>query len=541
MKERLKKIVVMTLVLAMTVGLVACGSSSGGDASSSSGGTDNVVTVGVTDVLSSVNPLLMDATEVVKYALSLEFLPLVELNKDVEFEGMLASDITTEDNQVFTINLDPDAVWSDGEAVTSEDVLFTFRCWASPAIGNTSMNISLIEGTDDSGYVADDATDVSGIVAVDEKTVQITTKSQMSLDTFQNLYGRYMLILPQHVLGEVAMEDLASYDWFNSPTVVSGPYKITDVDLNHYVTYEANDKYFKGAPKIGNLAINVYEPSQILSGLQSGEIDVVQQTMANILQEDYESIRGLENVTSYDGAPVTTQSMFFNTETISNAKARQAILCAIDRENLVENFLGGNGEVVDGFVVSKSPYYDSSVTPTAYDLDKAKSLMAEAEAEGFDTSKEYSFYINSGDTTFSNVATYLVEQFKELGLTLKIQTVDINTLMTVAGERSFDLMAVQYTYSPVDVYTDASWLISADGWTGFDNEGVLTALAATQSTTDAAAITQAYKDLDVIMQQEVPMINAYTITALGATSNRVQNATPDVFGTFNNVQEWELQ
>ena len=55
---------------------------------------NKVVNIAVTGTISSVNPLLIDATEVMKYALSLEFLPLVELNRELEFVPQLAQSIT---------------------------------------------------------------------------------------------------------------------------------------------------------------------------------------------------------------------------------------------------------------------------------------------------------------------------------------------------------------------------------------------------------------------------------------------------------------
>ena len=51
---------------------------------------EKVVNVGVTSTLTTLNPLAMDNTEIVKYAASLVFLPLVELNADLEFVPQLA-------------------------------------------------------------------------------------------------------------------------------------------------------------------------------------------------------------------------------------------------------------------------------------------------------------------------------------------------------------------------------------------------------------------------------------------------------------------
>ena len=64
-----------------------------------------IVNIGVTSSLNTLNPLLMDGVEVNKYATGLMFLPLMELNADMEFEGMLADSITAEDETIFWYTL----------------------------------------------------------------------------------------------------------------------------------------------------------------------------------------------------------------------------------------------------------------------------------------------------------------------------------------------------------------------------------------------------------------------------------------------------
>lgn len=495
-------------------------------------------TIAVTGTIGTLNPLLMDNTEVVKYATSLTFLPLVELNQNLEFVGQLADEITTEDNRTFTIKLNEAATWSDGVPVTSADVLFTFLAWSSPESGNTGLNMYAIEGIGDDGYTEPGATEISGIKIIDDKTLTITTKWETALYTFENNYGRYVLILPEHILGSVPKDQLLTYEWFNAPDVVSGPYFITEFDLNHYVHYTANANYWQGVPKIKYLNINVLTSSQLLSGLMAGEIDLIQQTMGDILLEDYENIRALNNVTTYTGTPVTNQSIFINVDNVSDVRIRQALLYGIDRETILNELVKGNGEIVDAFLCSASPYYDETLGVTAYDPEKAAALIAEAKADGADTN--ITWHVNSGDTTFVQAASFIAAQFAELGLDIEIKTVDLATLMTVANNFEIDVMSVQYTYAPVDPYTDVAWLLSADGWTRYQNDEVANSLLESQALIDQDEITARYLLVDQKVQQDVPMISAYIISALGATSSRLINATPDVFGTFINVHEWDI-
>ena len=521
----------LSLVLAVTLALAMTGCASG-----SKGGS--TVNIGVTDSLGGVNPFIIDQTEINKYAIDLIFLPLMELDQDLNFQGMLADSITTEDNINFLVHIDDKATWSDGKPVTAADVEYTVLRLASPVVNNTTLMLYAFEGVGDDGFVEKGATGIDGIQVIDDKTVQFTSKYPMALTTFQNTYARYLHIMPKHVIEKFSEEELTTADWFNHPDVISGPYFLKDYDNDHYISYEANADYWKGAPKIEKLNFKIVDASQIYSGLQSGEIDITHHTMTAIPQEDYDSIEALENVEVVYGSPITNQSAFVQTKNIPDAKVRQALLYAIDRQQLVDQLLKGHGEVVDGFLSSVSPFYDDSITPFSYDPEKAKELLAEA---GWDGSKTLKFFVNSGDSTFVNGAQVLVAQWAQVGINVEVQTVDLATLMTKAGTDEYDIMAVQYTYAPVDPYPDVSWLLSGeDSWTGYSSDEINAALEGTQQTSDVEEIKELYSVVDKKVQEDVPMFSVYIISAQGAVNKRLSGAKPSVYGFFNNVQNWEI-
>ena len=445
------------LTAAMGITAVGCGTSGGNTGSQPQGEnaaatevaevSDDIVNIGVTDTLGTLNPLLMDGGEINKYATSLMFLPLVELNSKLEFEGEIADSVTTEDNKNFIVHIDEKATWSDGEKITADDVVYTALRLTSPVIGNTSMMYYVFEGVGDDGFTEEGAESIDGIKAIDDATVQFTTKDEMSLTTFENSYARYLMTLPKHVIEQYSEEELKTVDWFNHPDVVSGPYMVTDFDVDHYISYKANENYWKGAPKIAKLNIKIVSGSQLYAGLQSGEIDITQPTMSVIPQEDYDSIEGLSNVNVVYGEPVTNQSVFIQTKNVPDVRVRQAMLYAIDRKMVLEQLLKGKGEVVDGFLSSASPFYDDGIVPVEQDVEKAKELLAEA---GWDGSQTLRFYVNSGDGAFVNAANVFVAQWAAVGIKVEVQTVDFATLMSVAGTNDYDILAVQYTYAPVD-------------------------------------------------------------------------------------------
>lgn len=544
MRNLMKK--VLTLITIVTVAGAFVGCASGGKDTSSTTQTTEVnsaaqagiVNIGVTDSLGGVNPLTIDQTEINKHAVGLMFLPLVELDNELNFQNMLADSITTEDNQNFVVHIDENATWSDGTPVTAYDVEYTFLRLASRTVNNMTLMLYAFEGVGDDGFIEDDATSVAGVQVLDDKTVQFTSKAPMALTTFQNTYARYLHTLPKHVLEQYAAEELLTLDWFNHPDVVDGPYILTEYDANHYISYEANKDYWKGAPKIEKLNIKIVDGSQVYAGLQSGEIDITHHTLTAIPQEDYESIEALENVSVVYGTPVTNQSVFVQTKNLPDARVRQALVYAIDRNQILEQLMKGHGEVVDGFLSSASPFYSDSIEPMEYNPEKAKELLAEA---GWDGSQKLTFYVNSGDSTFVNAAQVMVAQWAAVGITVEVKTVDLANLMTVAGTTDYDMLAVQYTYAPVDPYPDVTWLLGGEGsWTGYSDDEINAALENTQMTSDIDEIRDLYTVVDTKVQADVPMFSAYIISAQGAVNKRLTGAQPTVYGFFNDVQNWEL-
>lgn len=538
MMKRMKRYIALLLSAVLAVmAMTGCG---GKNDSTGTGDTSQgkIVNVGVTNTLETLNPLLMNGGEINRYATSLMFLPLVELDSELNFEGMLADSITTEDNRNFVVHINEDAVWSDGTPITAEDVEYTALRLASPVIANTAMMYYVFEGVGDDGFVEEGATSVDGIKVLDEKTIRFTTKEPMSLTTFQSSYARYLMTLPKHVIEQYSEAELSTAEWFTKPDVISGPFFVTDYDVDHYISYEANPDYWRGAPKIDKLNIKIVEGSQLYAGLKSGEIDITQQTMSDIPIEDYESIEALENVEVVYGSAVTNQSMFIQTANVSDVKVRQAMLYAIDREQILEQLLKGHGEIVDGFLSSASPFLDESITPVSYEPEKAKQLLKEAN---WDESRKLKFYINSGDSIFVNAAMIIAAQWEAVGIKTEIQTVDFATLMDVSGTGEFDILAVQYTYPPVDPYVDMAWLLGGEGsWTGYGDAAIDKALADTQLTSDIEETTQLYSYVNKKVQEDVPMISAYVISAQGAVSKRLTGATPSVYGFFNDVQNWDI-
>lgn len=539
MKKIRKQLLSMILIFTMVTGLTACGKNAVDENTTPSVANTNIVNIGATDSLGTLNPLNMDWTFINVYATSLMFLPLMVFNNDATAEGMLAESVTTEDNITFHITLKDDVVWSDGEPVTTDDVIFTVLRMTSPEVANYNFGFYTFKGFDENGLSPSGATEVEGMVKIDDKNMEFIAKDKMSLQTFINNVCTWICILPSHVLEDVPADQLLSYDWFNHPDVVNGPYILDSYDSSHYISYSANSNYYLGKPKIDKLNIKIVAGSEILAGLKSGEIDFVQPSMCSVPIEDWTNIEALENVTTEYTDAVTDQMTLINTSKITDARVRQAIVYSIDRETIVNQLLQGHGEIIDGFVCSLSPYYDSSKATIPYDPEKAKELLSEA---GWDGSQVINYYVNSGDNAMVKAAQIIEQYMETVGFQVEIHTVDFATLMEVGGTDEVDMFTVQYTITPNDYYGDIYGLVDREGsWSGgYMNEQLDAALQATQSTNDPEEIKGLYRTIDDIVIEDVPMFSLYFINNMGVVSKRLKNANPTVYGALKNVQDWEF-
>ena len=509
-----------------------------------------MLTIATTNQLSTLNPLQMNWNFVDMYATSLEFLPLAVLDDNYEFTPMLVESITTDDNLTFHVKVADNAAWSDGEPVTSDDIIWTILKMTSPAVANTHFDFSMIKGLE-SGLSEEGADSVEGLVKVDDKDLDIVLNRPMALSTFLNNLATWILILPKHALEDIPDDQLVGNAWFNAPTVVSGPYMATEEDLAHYVTYKANENYFLGAPKIETVNLQVYDGSSVLAALQTGDVQFVHPAICDIPYQDRDAVENLDGFAVTYAKPITNEMTFFNCHNLPDVNLRKAIVEAIDRDTIVSSLLPNNGQRGDGWIPqADTTFYDASAMETIpYDPEDAKALLAKSDYNG----ETLEWYVNSGDSVLVNAATIAQQNLLAVGINVEIQTVDFDTLTgQIAGSDKYDMFSVQYTITPIDYYADVNSLANAvygpqedtdepeRSWTGdFYSDEFNDILQATQ-TADADQLKQLYIQMQNFTVENVPMFSLYFLGSAGVVSDRLSNATPSFFGAFNNIQDWEL-
>ena len=535
------KLSLVSLLVFMLIVLTACGNTSTEIDESvplAQEQGNKVVNVGVTYAPSNINPL--NPTGLVStYVANLLFLPLVDVDSELNFQPMLADSITTEDNKTFTINLNKTAVWSDGTPVTADDVIYTLQLMTNEKVASTLAYVfAIIEGVGENGYVTDGQTSVSGVAKVDDHTLTITTKQPTTLTIFQDTVGRYLLTLPKSELENIEVSEINKSEFMQYPTVTSGPFMLSEFNRDQYVAMIPNEKYFKGAPKIDQLNFKVLDSTAIAAQLKTGEIDMNIPSAGVIPVSDYELVKGLSHVTTTYGEPLATQYMYINEDVFADAKVRQAISYAINRELIVNNLLKGAGEVIDGFFSSISPYKNEEIKPVAYNPELAKQLLAETD---FDTSKTYTVSVISGDATLEQAASIMAENLKAVGINVELQMLDFGSINEKIMNKDYEIAIFTISIVPINPLADITFYVGPNNLNNYDSVRVNEILSSLAQETNEVVIKALYDELQVILQEDVPMPSIYATTALGAVNNRVQGASASDFGMFINVHEWNVQ
>lgn len=538
-KPAIRTALALALAASLTV-LSACGSNDNGtgtDSGQPSADGEKTINIGVTYALSGINPLSPNGV-VSTYVDELMFPPLVELDSDLKFKPMLADSIETTDNKTFTIKLNPEARWTDGSPVTADDVIFTLNLMTNAIVASNNANLfSIIEGLDNSGYLPDGKTSIDGVARIDDRTLTVTTKAPTTLAIFEDTIGRNLMTLPQEALKDIAPEDLKHSEFMQKPTVTDGPYKTVDIDDNHYVQMEANQDYFRGAPKIDRLNFKVLQETAVFDQLKSGKIDMNIPSAGVIPISDYDKIKSLKNVKTVNGPSIAMQFMYINEKVVPDAKQRQAISYAMNRQRIIDKLLKGAGEAVDGYFTSYSPYRDQRLKPVTYNLGKAKSLLKES---GWDSGKALTLSVLSGDSTLEQASNMIAENLKAAGVNVKIQMTDLSTLLDKLVKMDYDLCIQPVSLSPINPLPDVAYFLQEGNPIGYKNDEAEKLLTALASEVDEAKIQDEYTQLQRIVAQDVPMPSIYATKALGAVNNRVTGATPKDFGMFINVNEWDV-
>ncbi len=328
---------------------------------------------------------------------------LVETDKDMNIINDIAVDYNvSNDNIVWTFDIRDDVYFTDGEKLTSEDVVFTF---------NTAKT---------SGSVVD-LTAMKEVVAVDDDTVQFTLNYPQSAFIYTVAATG---IVPSHLYNE---------NYGENP-IGSGPYILKQWDKGQQIILEANEKYYGDVPKIKKVTILFMTEDAAFAAAQSGQLDVAV-TTANFADNEIKGMK-LTSIQSIDNRGITLpvvpdigetteQGYKIGNNVTSDIAIRQSLSYGIDRNMLVENVLNGYGR--PAYSECDGMPWGSDYAVIDYDFEKAVDILEKAgwideDGDGIREKNgikaEFKLLYNAGDSVRQTLSVAVSQEAEKLGINI---------------------------------------------------------------------------------------------------------------------------
>jgi ABC-type transport system substrate-binding protein len=283
------------------------------------------------------------------------------------------------DGLTYTFKLRKGVKFTNGREVVASDVKYSIERAVDPKTqGPGAGFFGAIKGFD--AVTGGTSTTLDGIAAPDDQTV-VFTLSRPDATFLHVLAINFASVVPKEAV-EAAAGD------FGKMPVGSGTFVLKEWTVGQRLVFERNPDYFvKDMPHIDKFTVEVgQEPLVALLRLQKGEVDIAGDGVppAKFL-EIKNSPEGADIIV--DGAQLHTGYITLNTKVapFDNVKVRQALNMAINKERITR-ILNGRATAANQPLPPLMPGYDKTYTGYAFDVEKAKALLAEAGfPDGFET------------------------------------------------------------------------------------------------------------------------------------------------------------
>ncbi|MGB3327514.1 MAG: ABC transporter substrate-binding protein [Thermomicrobiales bacterium] len=470
---------------------------------------------------------------------------LVRMSDKLEPTADLAADITASDDAtVYTFTLQPKATFNDGTPLTSADVVFTFERALDKRVGSIwTGRLQGIKGAAEFGDQS--ATTVAGIEAPDDHTVVFTLKEPDGafLAILADFCG--LGILPKHILGEVAPDQLVNESFNLAPNVGAGPYSFVTFETDQYLQLQANPNFWGTPPAVKNVYLRILDSEVAVAEVEKGSVDLV-----SISISDIERLKQNASLTVVSIPSPSMDSISFNLdkEYFKDKRIRQAATYAIDRANIVKEIYQDNA------IVRNSPIFGpewmgvpEGLNEYAYDPAKAKQLLADA---GWDSGRTVQMMYNpSGNKTFSDMIPIIQAQWADVGINVELVQYDAAEINKhLVTDHDYEIyIGGGGVYGADPNISSKYYLSNAFTPTGgnsvwYANPDVDKLYAEGRQATSQDDRKKVYTELAKLLNEECPSVFLWSPNTVFAFSNRLKGFLPPSYvdNRLWNVEEWSL-
>lgn len=484
-----------------------------------------VYTEGLVGSLGRLNPLLDWNNAADRDVDRLLFSGLVKFDE----RGLPQADLAAawgvaQDGTVYNFSIRQNAVWHDGEPVTSDDVIFTIDMMKSAG----------------SLYPQDikDLWSKITVTRLNDKNLKFELPEPFVPFMDYLTFG----VLPKHLLESVTADQLPNAE-FNIKPVGSGPYRfdhlIVDDGQITGVVLTVSDTYYGPAPFIEQVVFRYYPTSkEALDAYRQGDVLSVSHVTPDVLGAALEEA----NLSFYTSRMPQMSFVLLNLNNpevafLQNAKVRRALMLAINRPYLINSYLQGQAIIANGPILPNSWAFYDGTEQFEYDPDAAINLLKGEgyviPAGGGDVrSKEgvaLSFtMMHPDDLVHASIAKTIQEEWAAVGVGVQLQAVPYDTLVLDSlASRAYQAALVDLNLSRTpdpDPYPFWHQAESTGGqnYSQWDNRAASEYLEQARVTADYTLRARLYRNFQVVFAKELPALPLFVPVYSYAVDSQVQ-------------------
>lgn len=375
------------------------------------------VTIALSDKFGSLDTLTGASTTAADDRIrTLIFNSLIRKNEKFEYVGELGDYRIGDDSLSITYTLRDGVKFHNGKPLTSSDVKYSFdTMFASKGSKRGSFFEEVADESDPQHKATKSVSHFTAIETPDPKTVVFrVSRPALINQTLSNLVT--IPIIPEGT-GETQ----------KTVPVGSGPFKFLNFDsVNNIVRLEANADYWEGAPKIPRLTVKtIPDASALQNELLSGGVDLAPNP-TNLSPDSLKLLADSPTLKVERSAGSNVQYIGFNTQAtpFNDARIRQAVAYAIDREKIIKDLFSGQAKLAHSILPEESWAYTAG-TKYAFDPAKAKKLLQEAGYKGELITYKYV----AGNAAVQQYSQVIQSSLIEAGFNVKLETLEQATLI----------------------------------------------------------------------------------------------------------------
>lgn len=459
---------------------------------------------------------------------------LVSVSPAGEIQPRLAEKWENKENTVWTFHLRPGITWSDGTAITAQDIVWSWQRLVSPLTASPYSsypgNMHIVNAKE----IAEGkkAPETLGVKAVDDATLEVTL-------TQPNAAFLAMLAHPSLVPIDKVLVNRFGEQWTKPEHIVtSGPYKLSAWVVNERIVAERNPRYWDNQHTVINKVtwLPIHSEAADVNRYKAGEIDIVYTVPINQFAQLKKTMGDQLNVSPQ----LATYYYEFNTTRppFNDPRVRLALNMALDKDIIAEKVLGQGqrpawliSQPDIGGVKLQNPEYAS--WPREKRIAEAKKLLSEA---GYSDSHPLVFnLLYNTSESHQRVAIAASSMWKKnLGVEAKLQNQEWKTMLDTMHTHNFD--AVRYAW--IADYDDAATFLNnfrtgdSENTSQYSNPAYDEALKNAAKASDGVTRGKYYQQAEDLLAKDVPAVPVYHYVRTHLVKPWVGGFTPDKLGYY---------